>query len=421
MGDESVRLDYRKVAIHMTLLFLVIGAGVLVRMERGNGSGSNDPVATDTPSGSVAIAQTAQSTKTKTRTTKSKATSTPTPLPTATPTPIPTPTPTPPPPPLARCYQPRPATAATPTPSASPTDSGLGTPSIGTPGEATPGSGSPEATPSATPTPSGPTMVLSPAGKGSLFQNCQVVSFYGFPDVPQMGIVGEYPPDVLVQKLMAQAKAYDDINGFRGVAPAIHLIYAVAQASQTPDGTYLARMSDSMVKQWIDIADKYDLLLFLDIQMGSSSVQQEFPHVEPFLKNPRVHLGLDPEFVVSGDQRPGVQIGSLDVSQINVAQELLQKLVEENHLPNKILIVHQFLPDMIINKGDIKDLPNVDLVIDQDGFGTPAQKIGNYQRFVKQDGAEHGGFKLFYKQDHPLMTPEQVEQLDPQPDVIIYQ
>ncbi len=407
--------DYRKVAVHITVLLLVIVAGVVIRMDRGNGSATGDPIATNTPGGSVAVVSTSEpATKQSSKHSPTPVrTPSPIPSPTPTPTPIPTPTPTPPPPPLARCYQPRPVAVETPTPlpATTPQSSDIGTPVAGTP----------DATPVETPTPAAPITVLSPAGKGSLFQNCQVIAFYGFPDVPQMGIVGEYSPDEMVQKLLAQAKAYDDINGFRGVAPAVHLIYAVAQASQTPDGTYLARMSDSLVKQWIDIADKYDLLLFLDIQMGSSSVEKEFPHVLPYLKNPRVHLGLDPEFVVSGDQRPGVVIGSLDVSQINTAQDLLQKLVEENHLPNKILIVHQFLPDMILNKEALKEQPNVDLVIDQDGFGAPAQKIANYERYIKADGAEHGGFKLFYKQDNPLMTPEQVEQLDPQPDVIIYQ
>jgi hypothetical protein len=390
----------------VTLLVLVILAVVLVRVDRGNGSASGDPAGT--PSGSLAVAAGSQPAATKPPKHHSGRTPTPSPTPSPTPTPLPTPTPTPPPPPLARCYQPRPVVAATP--SASPPANDLGTPP-----------GTPEGTPGATPTPAGPQTVLSPAPKDSLFQNCQVIAYYGFPDVPQMGIVGEYPPDELVQKLLVQAKAYDDVNGFRGVAPAIHLIYAVAQASPTPDGTYLARMSDDMVKQWIAIADKYDLLLFLDIQMGSSTVQQEFPHVLPYLKNPRVHLALDPEFVVPAGQRPGVVIGSLDVGQINVAENLLQKLVEENHLPNKILVVHQFLPEMILNKGALEDQPNVDTVIDQDGFGGPELKSANYEQFVKQDGAEHGGFKLFYKQDDPLMTPADVEQLEPQPDVIIYQ
>jgi hypothetical protein len=293
-------------------------------------------------------------------------------------------------------------------------------PTLGTTEDATPETA---ATPTSTEaaTPAGPTMVLSPADPTSLFQNCQMIAYYGFPDVPQMGIVGEYDPDTVVQKLLDQAKAYDDVNGFRGVAPTIQLIYAVAQDHQTPDGTYLSRMSDDMVEQWIGIADKYDLLLVLDIQMGSSTVEAEFPHVEKFLKNPRVHLGLDPEFVVGPGEVPGGQFGSLDVSQINTAQHLLQKLVDENHLPNKVLIVHQFLNEMITNKSQIENVPGVDLVIDQDGFGNPDQKTGNYRKFVKIDGAEHGGFKLFYKQDEPLMTPEQVDALDPQPDFVVYQ
>jgi hypothetical protein len=404
-------MDYRKVAIHVTLLILVIAAGIVIRMERSKGSASDGPVATGTSGSSVAVAGT-RDPATQKPSKHHSPTKTPIPSPTSTPTPIPTPTPTPPPPPLARCYQPRPASVETATPTAATPQSGeLGTPVAGTPDATTPDAG----------TPSPPAVVLSPADKNSLFQNCQVIAYYGFPDVPQMGIVGEYDPDQLVQKLKEQAKAYDDVNGTRGVALAIHLIYAVAQASQTSDGTYLARMSDDLVQQWIDIADKDDLLLILDIQMGSSSVEKEFPHVEKFLKNPRVHLGLDPEFVVSGDQAPGVAIGSLDVSQINAAENLLQQLVEANHLPNKILIVHQFLPDMILNKGELKDQPNVDTVIDQDGFGGPELKSANYERFVKADGAEHGGFKLFYKQDDPLMTPEEVEHLDPQPDVIIYQ
>ncbi|MGA7669836.1 MAG: hypothetical protein WBW04_05405 [Nitrolancea sp.] len=406
--------DYRKVAIHVTLLIIVIAAGVVIRMERDKGAASGDPIATDPSGSSVAVVGTSTATKkpSKNDPTPTKGPS-PTPSPTSTPTPIPTPTPTPVPPPLARCYQPRQEPVQTATPA-----------TIVTPGTVvvgSPESGTPESTPEASPTPSAPQVVLSPADKNSIFQNCQVIAYYGFPDVPQMGIVGEYDTDTLVQKLRAQAQAYDDVNGSRGVAPAIHLIYAVAQADQTADGTYLARMSDDMVNQWIGIAEKYDLLLILDIQMGSSSVEQEFPHVLPFLKNPRVHLGLDPEFVVSGDQAPGIQIGSLDVSQINKAEDLLQQLVEENHLPNKILIVHQFLPDMILNKEQMENKPNVDVVIDQDGFGGPELKSANYEHFVKADGAEHGGFKLFYKQDDPLMTPEEVEQLDPQPDVIIYQ
>lgn len=318
---------------------------------------------------------------------------TPLPTPSPTPTAIPTPTPTPVPPPLARCYQPRPAVAVA-TPVASPV-----------------------ATPGTTPTPA--PIGLSPAGPHSIFQNCQIVAFYGYPDVPAMGILGSADPQAVVKQLMQQVAAYQKVNTQREIAPALELIYAVAQASPG-DGTYLARMPDSLVQQYLTLAQQDDLLVILDIQMGHSTVAAELPHVLPYLKNPRVHLALDPEFHTPGNV-PGTVIGSLSANQINQAADALGKLVDQYHLPNKILIVHQFRPEMIVDKSAIKAPPGVDLVIDMDGFGGPAVKISEYEEFVKADGAPHGGFKLFYKQDSPLMTPAQVEQLDPQPDVVIYQ
>lgn len=325
----------------------------------------------------------------------------PTPSPTPTPTPSPTPTPTPPPPPQAHCYQPRQILASAP----------AATPGIGV------------GTPSASPAEQAPPQpVLRPAGPKSVFQDCQVIAYYGYPGNDQMGILGTADPDTIVKKLEAQAAEYDKVNGSRGVAPALELIYAVAQGSQTADGTYLARMPDDLMQQYLAVADKYDLLVVLDIQMGSSNVEKEFPHVLPYLKNPRVHLALDPEFVVPDPHTPpGRVIGNMDVSEINKAEQLLQQLVEQEHLPNKILVVHQFIPDMILNKGAMQTQPNVDLVIDQDGFGGAALKSANYHQFVDLDNAPHGGMKLFYTQDTDLMTPEQVEQLDPQPDYIVYQ
>lgn len=275
------------------------------------------------------------------------------------------------------------------------------------------------ATPAATPTP--PPVVLRPAGSRSLFQSCQIIAYYGFPGEPRMGILGTDSPEVIIQKLKTQAAAYDAVNGRRGVAPALELIYAVAQDADNGDGTYLARMDDATVQQYIALAEKYDLLVILDIQMGHSTVAAELPYVMPFLKNPRVHLALDPEFATPPGDAPGTVIGGMDASAINQAQDALQKLVDQERLPNKVLIVHQFRPEMIRDKAQLEHLSGVDLVIDMDGFGPAQVKIDGYNLFVHDDNAPHGGIKLFYTQDTDLMSPQQVEQLDPQPDVIIYQ
>jgi hypothetical protein len=262
---------------------------------------------------------------------------------------------------------------------------------------------------------------LLPAESRSIFQQCQIVAYYGFPSEPQMGIVGEYEPEEMIGLLNEQVAEFEEFNGFRTAIPALELIYAVAQAGETADGTYLARMSNSMVEEWIEIAEEHDLLIMFDIQMGTSTVEREIPHLLPYLENPRVHLALDPEFVTTPGNLPGLRIGGMEAAEINRAQHMLSELVEEHNLPNKILMIHQFIPEMILNKQDLEDIPGVDLVIHQDGFGAPAEKIANYDRYIGLDGAQHGGFKIFYRQDEPVMTPEELMMLIPQPDVITYQ
>lgn len=263
--------------------------------------------------------------------------------------------------------------------------------------------------------------MLRPAETNSVFQNCQVVSFYGSPLYEGLGVLGTDTPAAIAQRIKEQAAGYEQSSGGRGVAPAFHVIYAIAQASNTPDGTYLARLDDAHVREYMDAANQEDLLMFLDIQMGHSTVEAELQHVLPYLQDPRVHLALDPEFATPPDQEPGDVIGGMDASEINKAQEALQKLVDEHDLPNKILVVHQFWPEMIRNKEALQQFPNVDLVIDMDGFGAANDKIAGYERFIRDENAEHGGFKLFYEQDTDLMTPDQVNRMEPQPDLVMYQ
>jgi hypothetical protein len=100
---------------------------------------------------------------------------------------------------------------------------------------------------------------------------------------------------------------------------------------------------------------------------------------------------------------------------------VLHQLVVQYHLPPKVLIVHQFLPEMVQHWQKIKPLPGVSFIMDTDGFGTPAEKIANYHAFITDQPIGYGGFKLFYTQDTPLMTPAQVLALKPPPLLVIYQ
>jgi hypothetical protein len=252
----------------------------------------------------------------------------------------------------------------------------------------------------------------------------RVVSFYGNPLASGMGIVGEYPPEELIRRLRAQAAVYQALSPDRTVVPAIHFIYAVAQAQPGRDGLHLLRMDDELVRQWIQITKDHGLLLFLDIQFGRSSVERELPHVLPYLTEPHVHVAFDPEFAWAPHESPAEDIGSLDGAVINRAIDMLEQLIVEHRLANKILIVHQFRPDMITNKAAIRPSPWVETVIDADGFGARNVKIGQWNQVIRDDNVERAGFKLFYKQDAKsggLMAETEVMALEPAPLIIIYQ
>jgi hypothetical protein len=118
---------------------------------------------------------------------------------------------------------------------------------------------------------------------------------------------------------------------------------------------------------------------------------------------------------------PGAMIGGMDASAINRAQQLMSDFIAAHSLNNRMLIVHQFVPQMIRDKHLLAWYPGVDLLIDQDGFGPAATKIANYNRYIAAEGAPHGGMKLFYDEDVGLMTPAEVNALLPMPDFVTYQ
>jgi hypothetical protein len=245
----------------------------------------------------------------------------------------------------------------------------------------------------------------------------QLLSYYGSPYTADMGILGELPPEALVEKLHAHAQLYDSLNGPRGVQPALHLVYASAQGDPGREGLYLLYVDDATLREYIQLACENGLLIFLDLQIGRSDVESELAKILPYLEQPHVHVALDPEFAMPPGEVPGESIGSLDAADVNRAQALLQDFVEEGDLPDKVLIVHQFTGDMLTNPELIEDLPRVKLVIDMDGFGPSDIKRVKYGWYAAP--AEYSGIKLFFRHDPDLMSEQDVLELNP--DVIIYQ
>jgi hypothetical protein len=260
---------------------------------------------------------------------------------------------------------------------------------------------------------------------GSILPGKRIVAFYGNPLSKRMGILGELPRAQMLARLDREVARWERADPGTPVQPALHLVTVVAQGSPGRDGKYRLRMTDSLIEQVSAWAASRDALVFLDVQVGLSTLRAELPRLVPFLRRPNVHLAIDPEFAMKGGTPPGRKVGSLDAADVNYASALLADLVTEHRLPPKVLVVHRFTQRMVTNASRIKLDPRVQIVVHMDGWGSPANKRATYRQYVYAEPVQFTGFKLFYKNDtkqgHPLMTPAQLLELRPKPVYIQYQ
>ena len=261
---------------------------------------------------------------------------------------------------------------------------------------------------------------------GAILPEKRIVAYYGNFYSTKMGILGEFEPSVVLQKLRGEVAKWEAADPETKVVPAIEYIAVVAQDNPGKSGLYRARMPDEHIDKAIEMAKQVNGIVILDIQVGLSTVQSEVPALEKYLKMPQVHLALDPEFSMKGGEKPGTVIGSLNSSDINYTANYLAKLVRDNNLPPKVLIVHRFTQRMVRGATSITPLPEVQVVMVMDGWGSPARKIGTYKSFIFPEPVQFTGFKLFYKNDlkppsERLLTPSELLKLTPRPVFVQYQ
>jgi hypothetical protein len=262
----------------------------------------------------------------------------------------------------------------------------------------------------------------SPPLPGSLLPEHRIVAFYGNPLSKRMGILGELDPDTMLDRLEKKAMEWAAADSGQKVLPALHLIATVAQGYPGPARKYRLQMPDSTIERVANWAESRGWILLLDIQPGLSSVEAELPVLVPFLKRPYVHLALDPEFAMKDGHLPGRDwMGNMEAAEVNHAIDVLARIVEEHQLPPKVLVVHRFTSNMLKNASQIKLDPRVQVVVDMDGYGTPGSKMGAYRWFVVRHPVQFTGFKLFFKNDKPMMKPAEVLELYPKPMYIQYQ
>lgn len=254
-----------------------------------------------------------------------------------------------------------------------------------------------------------------------LLPDYRLIMYYGFPENPNMGILGEYPPEELLGLLNEQKAEYEAVSSDRPWKAGIELIASVAQRDPGPDGKYIADTDGRWLDLYTQFTEENDMYLLLDVQMGLKTPKEDYEGLERWLRYDHVHLAIDPEFHVLEGETPGIDLGSIDAADVTEAQEWLLHIANKYGTSRKMLLIHQFHVFSVSNKDQIKPVEGVDLVLNMDGWGPPWQKEETWGVVIQQQPIEFNGIKLFYRQDDPLMTPEEIMALEPTPDVINYQ
>ncbi len=268
----------------------------------------------------------------------------------------------------------------------------------------------------ATPAPPAPPEL--PRGGREILPAHRVVGFYGAPQSPELGALGIGTPDAAARRLAAQARPY--ARGRRPVLPALELLAVIANADPGADGQYRTRQPGAIIRRYLRAARRHRMLLLLDIQPGRSDFFRETTRLERWLREPDVRLALDPEWRVSAGEVPGQVIGRVDSREVNATSAWLAQLVARHDLPQKLFIVHQFTDDMV-DDTQLKRREGLAMVLNADGFGSKPVKVSKYRAFTRAAKSFEQGFKLFYREDVGLMSPDEVLRLRPAPDVVMYE
>lgn len=256
----------------------------------------------------------------------------------------------------------------------------------------------------------------------SILLNDDILAFYGSPISKRMGILGWNPLPETDRLLSEWAAKYDAANGARGVRKAFYIIYGTVW----PEGE-IGLLRESKLIEYIEYAQKNNILVFVDHQIGKYTVGEAMRRILPFLRYPNVHLAIDPEWRTT---KPMEEIGSVTAEEINEAQRMMEDYMIEHGIPGeRLFVIHQFNWKMVLGRERVRtDFARVRLIHCADGFGPPAVKRSSYQYNALAPNMPVKGFKLFFKSglpgagfDEPLIPPEEVLALKPRPYVIMYQ
>jgi hypothetical protein len=262
-----------------------------------------------------------------------------------------------------------------------------------------------------------------PGGGQVLFPGRLLVALYGHPGTAALGILGEQGIEAAVERSRAHAAPYEPLVD-DPVVPAFEIIATVASSAPGADGNYSAEADPDDLRPWVEAAGQAGLYVVLDLQPGRTDFLAQAQRYGSLLQLPHVGLALDPEWRLSPDGVHLTEIGSVGVDEVNGVVTWLADLTRTHGLPQKLLVLHQFQLRMIDGRERLDtSRDELAVMVHADGQGAQGDKQATWRALHGDPPAGlFWGWKNFYDEDAPMLTPEQtMTQVRPRPDLISYQ
>jgi len=267
------------------------------------------------------------------------------------------------------------------------------------------------------------TGVELPGGGQLVLPGKRYIALYGHPGSDRLGVLGEQGPEASVGRAVDLASQYAAVDTETQVVPTFEVIATIADAVPGADGDYSAESTIDHLRPYVDAAARNGVYVVLDLQPGYADFLSQAKRYEELLALPHVGLALDPEWRLAPGQRHLRQVGRVSAAEVNGVGDWLAALVRDRRLPQKMLLLHQFKTYMLEDRDQIvADRDELAVVTQMDGHGPTGSKLETWSVILRDPPAGMVfGWKNFYDEDSPTMTPERTLAVEPTPVFISYQ
>jgi hypothetical protein len=261
-----------------------------------------------------------------------------------------------------------------------------------------------------------------PGGGFLPLEEQRIVALYGSPGAPTLGLLGRQDDVATITLAREYAAGYVDADDGRTVVPGLDVIVTVASGSAEPTGDYSRRVPIARLRPLVDLAREEGVAVLLDLQPGRTDFLTQAQEYAELLREPHVHLALDPEWRIGPRERHLTRIGSVEAAEVQAVADWLAALVREERLPQKVLMLHQFTLGMLPDRDTVVIPPELVGVVHMDGQGSLPAKERTYATITAGAAEQWAwGWKNFTRIDRPLATPERTLARVPVPVIVSYQ